>query len=140
MASGSWVSPRPGRLCRGLEAVGSLSRCEQEGGSCFGRRVQPPDAELGSPVPAACQLGLQKHQESLGRGLLLRSCRQPSQRGPFCFLQPVSPFPEKVAHLSQNKCSFCCSSALPLALPSSPRPFSVPLSAWHEGGRWRERG
>ena len=82
------MSPRPDRLCRGLEAVGSLSRCEQEGGSCSGRgrRVQPPDAELGSPVPAACQLGLQKQQESLGRGLLLSSGRQPSQRGPFWFL------------------------------------------------------
>lgn len=64
-----------------LREEGSLSGCEQEDGSWRGWWLQPPDAEPGRSMPAARQLGFRKQQgaESLGRDLLLRSCRHLSE-------------------------------------------------------------
>lgn len=82
MALGEQVFPGP-RVpppCRGLGGAGSLHRGEREGGSWrrsgCNRQTQSP----GSPVPAARQLGFRKQQERSepGKGLLLRSGRQPS--------------------------------------------------------------
>lgn len=163
----SWGRPRdgsrgagcpqcPGRLCKGLGEAGSLSRCEREGGSWRGRRVQPPDAEPGSPVPAARQLGFRKLRERREPGKGLASHERPPaiSARPFFFYNPFHSFQKRrmlsqwltsvttnarsAAALSSAR-SPLLSQALPSVHPSvCPSPPSAPfaLSLGSQYGAW----